>query len=90
MTEEPNYSYLSDELSSRHITECMEDKQQVDQFKSVLITRIGQIPQYSLYGPPDMVYLVKERIETYAPTKGIFGGKKKKDNVEVLGGFHFV
>jgi hypothetical protein len=46
--------------------------------------------QFSLYGPPDLVYMVKERVESHAPVKGLFKDKKKKDTVEILGSFHYV
>jgi hypothetical protein len=72
------------------MTECVEDKGNVDNLKSVLVTRIHAMSEYSVYGPPDLVYLVKERTERHPHSKGLFGGKKRKDTVEILGSFHYV
>ena len=72
------------------MTECIEDRSNVEHLKSVLVTRIHSMPQFSLYGPPDLVYMVKERVECHPPVKGLFKGKKKKDTVEILGSFHYV
>ena len=45
------------------MVECVEDRCSVDQFGDVLGQRISAIQSWEGYGPPDMVYLIKERKE---------------------------